>query len=80
MKHWYDFPPDVDLSMDGKRWSKNDLIDLVGFYETLGAYSTALMLSRTYKTTCGKYYRLKKLGEIEKYKEMFLKGDYYEET
>ncbi|MBR8702087.1 MULTISPECIES: hypothetical protein [unclassified Fusobacterium] len=77
MKHWYDFPEDVDLSMNGKRWSKDDLADLVGFYDTLGPYSIALMLSRSYKTTCGKYWELKKQGKIEKYKQIFKDGNYY---
>lgn len=77
MKHWYDFPDDVDLSMAGKRWSKDELIDLVGFYETLGPYNIALMLSRTYKTVCGKYYELKKKKKINQYIELFKKGNYY---
>ncbi|MBR8701310.1 hypothetical protein IX317_001112 [Fusobacterium sp. DD29] len=77
MKHWYDFPEDVDLSRSGKSWTRLELIDLVGWYDILGAYDVALMLSRTYKTTCGKYWELKKQGKIEKYKKIFKDGNYY---
>ena len=79
MKRWYDFPEDVDISNNMKRWSKDELIDLVGFYKILGPYDIALMLSRTYKTVCGKYSELKKKNKLNYYMELFRKGNYYKE-
>lgn len=71
------FPADVDVSNKMKHWSRDEIIDLVGFYEVLGPYDIALMLSRTYKSVCAKYCELKKRNKIEFYMQLFLKGDYY---
>ena len=55
----------------GKYWTINELIDLVGYDQTMKREELGLMLERTPGTCSSKISRLKKNGEYEFYLKKF---------